>query len=181
MGARVHKGVQVRIALSIVIAMTIDSKQNPASVDLTLGALTFSATGPPDWLGAQLDRVIAAATEMLDAGLVTVQEEPESSLVASEPSMASEEFRGSLSSHIREKNGESNQVQRFLATADWLRRRGDQTLTTSKVSAALKEGHQKRLSNASDALNKNVGKGFCEKTSDGFFITPDGLSALGYE
>jgi hypothetical protein len=46
---------------------------------------------------------------------------------------------------------------------------------------ALAKNHQKRLANAADCLNKNVAKGYCEKTADGFFITPDGLKHLGSE
>jgi hypothetical protein len=52
-------------------------------------------------------------------------------------------------------------------------------LTTSAVAKALKENHQKRLANASDCLNQNTKKGFCEKSGKGFFITPEGLTHLG--
>jgi hypothetical protein len=89
-------------------------------------------------------------------------------------------FSTSLSTYIKEKGGESSQVDRFLITADWLRRRGNTKLVTSAVTKALTDNHQKRLSNPADALNKNVGKGFCEKTKDGFYITPEGLKKLGH-
>ena len=88
-------------------------------------------------------------------------------------------FQMSLASHIRAKGADGNQVLRFLVTADWLRLRG-QAISTTAVAKALQENQQSRLANPSDALNKNVGKGFCEKTKDGFFITPEGLRELGY-
>jgi len=71
-------------------------------------------------------------------------------------------------------------VKRFLATADWIRLRGESELTTSKVSKALLDNHQKRLGNPADCLNQNVRKGHCEKKGDGFFITPEGFKELRY-
>lgn len=91
----------------------------------------------------------------------------------------SEEFTASLASYIRSKQADGNQTQRFLVTADWLRRRG-QSLTSGIVAKALVDNQQSRLANPADCLNKNVSKGFCEKTKDGFFITPEGLRELGY-
>jgi hypothetical protein len=90
-------------------------------------------------------------------------------------------FSTSLASYIKEKGGESNQVDRFLITADWLRRRGNSKLTTAAVSKALTDNHQKRLANPADCLNKNVSKGFCEKSDGGFYITPEGLKKLKHE
>ena len=91
------------------------------------------------------------------------------------------EFTTSLSAYIKEKGGESNQVDRFLITADWLRRRGVTNLATAAVSKSLTDNHQKRLANPADCLNKNVSKGLCEKTETGFYITPEGLKKLGHE
>lgn len=91
-----------------------------------------------------------------------------------------EMFDVSLATYIRTKGAEGNQVQRFLVTADWLRRRGQQ-LTSGAIAKALTDNQQSRLANPADSLNKNVAKGFCEKTKDGFFITPEGLRELGYK
>lgn len=88
-------------------------------------------------------------------------------------------IRGSLASQIKAKRADKNQVLRFLATAQWLASRDEAPLTTTAVAKALSDHNQKRLSNPADCLNKNVGKGFCEKRKDGsFFITPEGLEAL---
>ena len=86
-----------------------------------------------------------------------------------------------MASYIKAKHGEENQVQRFLATADWLRRRGTTVLTTALVSKTLKEHQQKRLGNPADCLNQNTAKGYTEKTTTGFFIAPDGLKHLGHQ
>jgi hypothetical protein len=67
-----------------------------------------------------------------------------------------------------------------LATADWIRLKGEKNLKTSLVTKALQQNHQSKLSNPADSLSQNVAKGFCEKTTDGFFITPEGLKALGH-
>lgn len=90
-----------------------------------------------------------------------------------------EKFETSLGSHIRTKCKDGSQVLRFLVTADWLRRRG-QSLTSGAVAKALVDNQQSRLANPADCLNKNVAKGFCEKTKEGFFITPEGLKELEY-
>ena len=37
----------------------------------------------------------------------------------------------------------------------------------------------KKLSNPSDSLNSNVGKGYCEKDGKHFFVTPEGRQSLG--
>src|SRR5207247_2607984 len=64
-------------------------------------------------------------------------------------------FTQSLASYLSAQQAGSNQVKRFLATADWLRRKGVSTLSTAAVSKALKDNHQARLGNPSDCLNQN--------------------------
>jgi hypothetical protein len=93
---------------------------------------------------------------------------------------AAGKFSKSLATHLSEKQATSNQTLRFLATADWLRQKGQTPLTTSAVAQALKNNHQSRLANPSDCLNKNAAKGFVEKDGKTFFITPEGLAHLGH-
>jgi hypothetical protein len=151
-----------------------------ASIEFAVGALSFSGHGEESWLAAQLEKVLAAAPDLI--GL-----EAEGEYVPSnggqdvgEGNNGGGGFTTTLAKHLKDKGGETNQTVRFLATADWLRRRGDKELTTAKVTKALKNNQQKRLGNPADCLNKNVSKGFCEKTHKGFFLTPDGLKELGY-
>jgi hypothetical protein len=142
-------------------------------LQVTIGVLTFSGEGEISWLTEQFDKVLA-----LNPRIVAKNGQPTREGDGSES--GDRDFAVPLAKHLRDKGAEVNQVRRFLATADWLRRRGAPTLTSSAVAKALSENQQKRLGNPADCLNKNVSKGHCEKKGEGFFITPDGLALLGY-
>jgi len=144
-------------------------------IEVSLGSLTFSGEGEQSWLAEQLDKVLKAAPE-----LARTQTAAEVSVPGGGSSPEGGAFTSSLASYIKEKGGESNQVDRFLISADWLRRRGVAKLGAAVISKALLDNHQKRLANPADCLNKNVSKGFCEKTGKDFFITPEGLKKLGH-
>lgn len=151
-------------------------------IDFSFGSLSFSGEGDEKWLADQLDKVITAVPKLAQVELPAVAKESKSgagSNVNDVNELASE-FTTSLPNHIKAQGDGSNQNSRFLATADWLRRRGNKNLKTSDVTKALTNNHQSRLGNASETLSQNVKQGFCEKTKDGFFITQEGLSKLGY-
>jgi hypothetical protein len=151
-----------------------DGQKHPGRVEIKIGNLSFAAEGEQDWLSDQLSKVMKAASSAITPSEVEGGK-PSSNAAQSASAI------GSLASFLKEKGGESKQVRRFLATAAWLFRRGVTSLTTAAVSAALTENQQKRLGNPADCLNQNVSKGYCEKQKDGFFITPEGWKALGYE
>lgn len=141
-----------------------------ARIAVRLGPASFSGAGDPEWLAEQLDKVLRAVP-----------------LLAAAPTAENDSGAGDtpgsgpLASYIKARGGDSSQVRRFLAAADWLRLRGERTLTTAAVARALREHHQKRLGNPSDCLNQNVARGFCEKTgARTFYLTPDGLKTLGH-
>jgi hypothetical protein len=146
-------------------------------IDVTVGNVSFAGEGEPDWLAEQLDKVLKAAPEIARVQPTRGGGSPADADGYAPPG----DFKTTLASYIKEKGAEASQVDRFLVTADWLRRRGVEKLTTAAVSKALKDNHQKRLSNPADCLNKNVGKGYCEKSDGGFFLTPDGLKKLGHK
>lgn len=148
-----------------------------SKIDIKIGAISFAGEGEQAWLAEQLEKVLRAAPEISRAPVPVGR----ASTIGPSSGETDGKFVAPLAAYIREKGGEDNQVDRFLITADWLRRRGEQKLTTSAVSKALRDNHQKRLANPADSLNKNVSKGYCEKDVNGFFITPDGLKKLGYE
>jgi hypothetical protein len=148
-------------------------------IQVTVGAVSFSGEGERDWLAEQLDKVLKAAPDLASAPSNSAAGRSQQFTPVPKAS-AGAQVSGTLASHIKTKGGESSQVKRFLATADWLRLRGETELTTAKISKALADNHQKKLGNAADCLNQNVGKGHCEKQGKAFFITPDGLKALGY-
>jgi len=146
-------------------------------IEVKVGAVAFSGEGEQDWLAEQLEKTLKAASEIAESQPANTQGNQSSGGTAGSQG----DFKGTLASYIKEKKAEDSQVERFLATADWLRRRGTQKLTTAAVSKALKDNQQKKLANAADCLNKNVSKGYCEKADGGFYITPEGLKQLGYE
>jgi hypothetical protein len=148
-------------------------------IEVSVGAVSFSGEGDQAWLAEQLDKVLKAAPELSRVPAKSASTSHSAS--ADSPAVDPANFTVSLSSYIKEKGGENNQVDRFLITADWLRRRGVSNLATAAVSKALTDNHQKRLANPADCLNKNVSKGLCEKTETGFYITPEGLKKLGHE
>lgn len=151
-------------------------------IQVSVGAVSFSGEGAPDWLAEQLDKVLKAAPDLASKASGPAEDSSPSGQtpIPTVKAAAQGSAPGTLVSYIKSKGGESSQVKRFLATADWLRRRGQEPLTTARVSKALSDNHQKRLGNPADCLNQNVRKGHCEKQGDGFFITPDGLKELGY-
>ncbi len=146
-------------------------------IDVKVGAVSFSGEGEQAWLAEQLERILKAAPEIARSQPVSPTGEGSKAALAG----SSEDFNSTLASYVKEKGADNNQVERFLVTADWLRRRGVPKLTTSAVTSALRDHHQKKLANPADALNKNVSKGYCEKADGGFFITPDGLGKLGHQ
>lgn len=150
-----------------------DSERQNAKIALTIGNLSFSGEGDQDWLDEQINKIIDMATQ--------TQSDGSTDYISSEPGPKQDVTvpTESLATYVKMKGGDTIQNQRFLATAGWLWLRGDRVLTTSAVTKALRDNQQKRLGNPSDCLNKNVGRGFCEKTNDGFFITPEGWKHLG--
>lgn len=150
-----------------------------AKIELTLGALSFSGEAEQEWLGQQLDKVLEAAPRL--AKIQPPVANAAASLAVSGTGASDGQFTDTLASYVKAKGGETSQVQRFLLTADWLRRRGNTDLTTAAVTKALKDNQQKRLGNTADCLNQNVSKGYCEKKGNSFFITPDGLKTLGHQ
>ena len=150
-----------------------DSEVRRGKIELTIGDVSFAGKGDQDWLDQQIRMLIDVATrEKTSSSADDVSPKPE-------PKQNETVSTGSLASYLRAKGADSVQLQRFLATAGWLYHRGTRDLTTRAVSKTLQENQQKRLSNASDCLNKNVARGFCEKTASGFFVTPEGWRHLG--
>ena len=150
-----------------------DSERRRGKIGLTIGNLSFSGEGDQDWLDQQISKLIDIATKVQ----VATSEDD----ISSKPELE-QKVTGpteSLATYLRTKGGDTVQTQRFLATAGWIWRRGERVLTTRTVTKALQDNQQKRLSNGADCLNQNVGRGFCEKTKEGFFITPEGWKHLG--
>jgi hypothetical protein len=148
-------------------------------IQVKLGTIEFVGEGDETWLASQLDKLFERAPSLLK--LVPVATE-NNGAEGSTPLVIEygEELKNiPLATFLKSKNVGKNQVVRFLATAIWLTKRGSLMLTTADISRALSDNHQPKITNPSDTLNKNVGKGYCEKQGNQFFVTPDGLASLG--
>lgn len=152
-----------------------------AKIEIKIGGITFSGEGESSWLSEQLDKVMDRAEELMALA------PPEISLAGSPNAMNHE---ADLSGHneiatqplalwLKSKNAESVQTTKFLATAVWVEAKGQKRLKTSDITSALSNANQRRLNNASDCLNQNVKKGFCEKEGNQFYVTEEGKRSLG--
>lgn len=147
-----------------------------------LGGAEVEYEGSQSFLKAEIMPTVDKIIELVKVQ-TDLQREPatlqlESGRLAPDSQGDSPKPTGSLASYLKAKGGSNKQIVRFLATAAWLSGRGNKDLTAALVAKALQENQQSRLANPADCLNKNVAKGYCEKTKDGFFITPEGWSAL---
>ena len=148
-----------------------------AKVEIKVGQIEFSGQGEQDWVGKQLDKILSKAEHLVALAPAPREAPPEK---ADHKPMAKDSAiaRQTLPAFLTEKGAAKSQVKKFLATAVWLEAKGSKRIQTSEVTKALKDANQKRLGNASDCLNKNVSKGYCEKDGKQFFVTQDGKSSL---
>ena len=153
-----------------------------AKLSITIGAITFSGEGDDSWLAIQLDKVLEKAPLIAvpkpnrppKGGAGSIADGDDSEEDGSDGTEA-----GTLASYLTATKSGANQVRRFLATSEWLHKKGSKRLTTREVSKALQDNHQKKLSNPADCLGQNVGKGHCEKVGKEYFVTDDGRTTLG--
>lgn len=146
-----------------------------ARLEIEFGTTRFNAEGSQTWVDAKYENFI---TQVKELGVQPTRS-PKGKVNGeqSDGDVSNEEV-GPLAIFLREKNVGANQNKRFLATAVWLKRQGQTTIQTASVVKALAEAQQQRLGNPADILNKNVKKGFCVKTNDGFYVTPEGEESL---
>lgn len=152
-----------------------------SKIEVQFGNFSFSGEGEADWLASQLDKILDRAES-----IVKLVPQPAVPQVSSDnshhaPAVFSENNeigKKALVTFLKEKNATTNQIEKFLATSAWLEAKGQKRVSTGDITAALKNASQSRLANASDALAKNVGKGFCEKEGNQFFVTQEGKEHL---
>ncbi len=149
-----------------------------AKIEIKVGTFSFTGEGTEKWLSGELDKLLAKLPE-----LVEIAPPPESG--GDDAGAAGAKGKkngklGSLANFLRDNNATDNQIKKFLATAVWLHdTMGKDRLKTGDVKKALQQANQPKLSNASAALNQNVGKGHAEKDGGGFFVTDPGRTSLG--
>ena len=86
---------------------------------------------------------------------------------------------GTLASFLKVKKVGTNRTKRFLATAEWLHRKGSKYVKTVDVTKALRDNKQTKVGNSSQCLNTNVSSGYCEKVGNEFYVTEEGRDSLG--
>lgn len=154
-----------------------------SKIEVSIGNFSFNGEGEADWLAEQLDKILDRAENIVKLVPPMIPAQPNITdsqhHTPADFSVANDISQKTLVAFLKEKNATTNQVEKFLATAAWLEAKGQNRVSTKDVSAALKNASQSRLTNASDALSKNVGKGFCEKEGNQFFVTQEGKEHLG--
>ncbi|KGM06204.1 hypothetical protein LP43_2077 [Methylophaga thiooxydans] len=153
-----------------------------AKIEIKIGEITFSGEGDSNWLSEQLDKIMDRAEDLISLAPSKTQQQPQ----VTDPTHQAADLSGhneiasqTLPAWLRSKNAETVQNSKFLATAVWVEAKGQKRLQTKDVTAALSNANQKRLHNASECLNQNVKKGYCEKEGNQFYVTEEGKRSLG--
>lgn len=151
-----------------------------SKIQIKVGHVEFSGEGNQEWLGNQLDKILAKVPDLLKIELAAPQQGGDgNNPLSNNPKGNSSEKLPTLSTWLKDKSATTVQTRKFLATAAYIQLGGKTRQNTSDVTAALRNAVQGKLNNASDCLNQNVNKGHCEKDKDGFFVTEEGLKDLG--
>lgn len=158
----------------MLVGTMADSK-----IKISIGTITFQAEGGQQWVGEQLDKLFSNAKELASVAPAptsrdVADENSDHTPIKSDANIAAKP----LASFLKDKNATSKQVLKFLATAVWLESKGNNRLSTSDITQALRDANQNKLNNAADCLNQNVKKGFCEKEGTQFFVTMEGKESL---
>jgi hypothetical protein len=143
-----------------------------AKIELKLGNLQFTGDGEAAWLEKQLDKLL---DRVKSVDLADLPEDPNGDQAKTRHHKTKE----TLSSYLKSSSATANQVKKFLATACWLTAKGTELFATGDITKALADNRQGKLANPSDALNKNVKKGFCVKDGKQFYVTEEGFTSLG--
>jgi hypothetical protein len=150
-----------------------------AKIQIKIGAIEFSGEGKEEWVAKQLDKILEKASSLAKLSLDVNSNAKGTGLENRTPMGEDSEIsKKPLATFLKEKSATTNQVKKFLATAVWLESKGQKRLSTRDITKALSDANQSKLTNSSDTLNSNVGKGHCEKDGKQFFVTEDGKNTL---
>lgn len=147
-----------------------------ARLEVTLGSTKFVGEGSESWLSGEFEKFLKEMPTIS----ASHPSEPNTGGDAVDPAAFPEQKSSvTLPIFLQNTAATANQVRKFVATATWLQDRNNGAeVKTADVTKALRDSRQTRLTNAADALNQNVSKGFCEKTPSGFFVTDEGRASL---
>ena len=144
-----------------------------AHLEVQIGITKFVAEGSTAWVDAKYESFLAQL-----AGTGEFSSHHNMPLQNKNSITDEEGTKIPLAVFLKEASVGANQNKRFLATAIWLKHQGQKIIQTAAIAKELAEAQQQRLGNPADILNQNVRKGFCVKTSDGFYVTPEGEASL---
>ncbi len=145
-------------------------------IELKLGSFSFSGEGDENWLAKQMDKVLEKLNQLHKVAAVPTEGRDKNN----QGDNNNDDIKNvTLASFLKSKNASSgNQIKKFLATATWLQLSGAKRLSTGDVTKALSNNNQGKLTNPSDCLYQNVGKGFCVKDGNQFYVTDEGINSL---
>jgi hypothetical protein len=143
-----------------------------AHLQVEVGKIKFTAEGSPDWVDRKYEEFLRHMSDLQR------QLHPADEVPPERASLSGEHANVPLAIFLKQKGVGSSQNNRFLAAAVWLKLKGQNIIKTGEVVKALADAQQQRMGNPSDILNQNVKKGFCVKSGDGFYVTPEGEQSL---
>jgi len=158
-----------------------------AKIEIEVGQVRFSGEGEQQWLAQQMDKVLKSAESLMEfAAEETTTDNSENGNENSNENSNDNSGDGGLPCtetlpEFLKKVKPSNKTDIFLATAEWLHRKGNTELSTKGVTEALRKAHQSKLSNPSQCLANNVSAGKAEKHGKTFYVTDSGREHLGVE
>jgi hypothetical protein len=144
-----------------------------SKIEIKLNDFAFSCEGEEKWVTEQLDKILGRLKELQELSKKGGKNKDGSAIEGE-----NEIGKLPLATYLRSKNATTNQIRKFLAVAAWLHSKGSKRISTSDITKNLRENNQQRLTNATECLNNNVRKGFCEKEGGQFFVTEDGYNEL---
>ena len=141
-------------------------------IRIKVGAVEVEYEGPEAFLNKKLPELISQLQSL-------ATQVPESVPASESEQHEASSNVGTLASFLKSCKVGNNATRKFLATAEWLHRRGTKRLATGDVKKALSDAHQSVPKNVSQCLNTNVSSGYCEKDGKNFYVTDEGRGSLG--
>lgn len=148
-----------------------------SKIAIKIGQIEFTGEAEQEWLAKQLDKILSQAEKLIKIAPIPPAHGSDADAGgqdANDKAIASQ----TLAAFLKSKNANKNQNKKFLATAVWLQAKGATRLETKQVTKALRDASQPRIGNAADTLSQNIGKGYCEKDGNQFFVTDEGRQSL---
>lgn len=152
-----------------------------SKIQIKVGIVEFSGEGNQDWLASQLDKILEKVPELLKIELTNPVNSNGGGTNGNSTGTilnANSNKPTNLPLFLKDKGATTNQTKKFLATAAFIQLNGKDRIGTRDVSSLLSKTNQTKINNPSESLNQNVGKGFCLKEGNSFYVTPEGFTEL---